>query len=359
VFAISARAAHLDVDYVELVERSSFDRCLWPQLRRVVRERKADIVHAHEYKTDLLALMLARTDGTIPFATSHGWTGSTLRERYLYYPLDKRLLRAFPLTIAVSGEIRSELVRAGVPADRVRVVLNGIDHRAFRRNRSREPSVRRDLGLSPDDVVIGAIGRLEPQKRFDLLIRACAVLRERWPGIRLLIAGDGSLREVLRGLAGRLLPSGSCRLLGHYEDIVMLHHAMDVFVQSSDYEGTSNAVLEAMALESSIVATAVGGTAEIVEDRVHALLVPPRDVGALVRAIEQTLLDRAAAAARALRARRTVETSLSFDTRMATVEDIYCKLINRSPRRAEGHPGEESARREIAPSPARQPAHEE
>ena len=106
-----------------------------------------------------------------------------------YYPLDKQVLRAFPVTIAVSSEIRSELIRRGADEDRVRVVLNGIDHRAFRRDRTIARRVRTDLTLLPDDIVIGSIGRLEPQKRFDLLIEAVASLRARWPRLKLLIAG--------------------------------------------------------------------------------------------------------------------------------------------------------------------------
>src|SRR5947207_194338 len=85
---------------------------------------------------------------TSPLATSHGWSGHSRRELFVYYPVDKRLLRSFPITIAVSGQIRSELIASGVAADRVRVVLNAIDHRAFRRDRFREARARRDLALS-------------------------------------------------------------------------------------------------------------------------------------------------------------------------------------------------------------------
>ena len=100
-FGISARARQAGVDYVEVIERGSFDRGVWPQLQRVARNRGIDIVHAHDYKTDFLALLMARSLGTIPMSTAHGWTGHSPRERWLYYPLDKQMLRAFPLTVAV------------------------------------------------------------------------------------------------------------------------------------------------------------------------------------------------------------------------------------------------------------------
>lgn len=330
VFGIGARARRLGIDYVEVVERSSVDLSIWPALRALVRHRAIDIVHAHEYKTNLLALWLARTEGVIPLATSHGWSGHSRRERFLYYPIDKQLLRAFPVTIAVSGQIRSELLRVGVRSDRVHVILNGVDHREFRRDRSRESSVRRDLDLSDDEVVIGAIGSLEACKRFDLLIRACAALRRRWRTLKLLVAGDGSLAEDLRALAARLLP-GACHFLGHHQDVIALHHAFDVFVLSSDHEGTPNVLLEAMALETPVVTTAAG--AEIIEDGVHGLVVPVGNENALSHAIEQTLVDREQTAVRVARARQRAESSLSFDARMAAVENVYRELISRYPRR--------------------------
>jgi glycosyltransferase involved in cell wall biosynthesis len=328
-FDIGARARQAGMDYVELVEHGSFDRRIWAQLRRVVSDRAIDIVHAHDYKTDLLALLLARSQGTIPLSTAHGWTGHSTRERWLYYPLDKQMLRAFPMTIAVSSQIKSELVRHRVAPDRVRVVLNGIDYRAFRRDRRLEASARASLGVSPGDIVVGAIGRLEPQKRFDVLIDACASVKQRFPTLRLFIAGAGSQEEELRALAARRLPGGGCDMLGHRADVATLHHAFNLYVQSSDYEGTPNSVLEAMALETPLVATAAGGTAEIAEHEVHGLVVPCASVSALAAAIERALLERDATADRVVRARRRVETTLSFDQRLAVVESIYGELAAR------------------------------
>lgn len=333
-FRIADRAARLGVDYVEIVERHSLDAGIWPRLRALVRERRIDIVHAHEYKTDLLALLLARAERIVPLATVHGWTGSSRRERF-YYAVDKRLLALYPRLIAVSTEIRRVLIRAGARPGRVQTILNGIDHRAFRRDPARVPAARAACGLEPGEVAIGALGRLERQKRFDLLLRAFASLRASRPALRLLIAGDGSLRGALEAEAVRLGLGGSCRFLGHRDDVAAIHHALDLFVQSSDYEGTPNAVLEAMALGTPVVATGAGGTAELALDGVHALVVPPGDAAALARAIAVALDDPLAAARRAEAARARVERELSFDARMNAVEAIYEELAGARRRRPE------------------------
>jgi glycosyltransferase involved in cell wall biosynthesis len=326
VFGIDRRATTAGVDYVEVRERHSLDPAIWRPLRELVRTRGIDVVHAHEYKTDLLAWLLSRSTGAAALATAHGWTGHSRRERLMYYPADKRVLGRFPLVVAVSNEVKTDLVANGCRPERVRVLLNGIDHRAFRRDQTRLADARRRFGVANGQLAIGAVGRLEPQKRFDLLIAAFAKVRETHPTAQLLIAGDGSLKQTLQmDIEARQLGS-CCRLLGHVDDVPLLHHAVDLFVQASTYEGTPNAVLEAMALETPLVATDVGGTAELVTHDREGLIVPPGNVEALVSAIQSVLSGPGAAASRAGAARRRVETDLSFECRLRALESIYREL---------------------------------
>ncbi|MGC4081722.1 MAG: glycosyltransferase [Vicinamibacterales bacterium] len=260
-------------------------------------------------------------------ATVHGWTGHSSRERWFYYPADKKVLSWMPRLVAVSSDIRNELVRWGARPERVTTILNGIDHRRFARDSTRTPAIRAALGITPDEFVVGAVGRAEPQKRFDLLIDACAQLRRSHPRLRLMIVGDGSLREALVSQVARLGLQDAVMLLGHRTDIANLHHAMDLFVQASDYEGTPNAVLEAMALETPLVATDVGGTAEVARSGIDAVIVPPGSDAVLVHAIQDAIGDVDGLRARARSARHRVETVLSFDARMDALERIYTELF--------------------------------
>jgi glycosyltransferase involved in cell wall biosynthesis len=330
-FTIDRRAAELGIDYVEVLERHSLDPAPLPALVRLVRARGIDLVHGHEYKTNLLAWLLAKWTGVTPMSTVHGWFGSgTMRER-AYYAADKRLLRGFPRLVAVSDPLRRELIAAGCAGDRITVIPNGIDDRRFVRQPDRRPVVRRELGLTDDDIVIGAVGRLEHQKRFDLLMDAVAALRGRWPRLRLLIAGDGGLAATLEAHRRRLSLEPHCTLLGHRSDIVALHHAFDLFVQASDEEGSPNVVLEAMALETPVVATAAGGTADLIDNGIHGLIVPAGDARALMAAIERALGHPDDARAWAVAARRRVQDEFSFARRMARVEQIYDELARLRP----------------------------
>ena len=327
VFSIDERAVQAGVDYVEIPERHSFDPTVWPQLRRLIEARQIDLVHAHDYKTDILALLLAKATGVAALSTVHGWTGHSTRERLCYYPVDKKVLSRFSRLIAVSSEIGRELTRYGAEPSRITTVLNGIDPRQFRRDPSRVPAARAALGLVADDIAIGAVGRLEPQKRFDLLLEAFAVVHARRPNTRLFIVGDGSQRNWLSQQIQALRLTESCTLVGHASDVRPSHHAFDLFVQSSEYEGTPNAVLEAMALETPIVATDAGGTAELVQDGVHGRILPIGRVDRLIHAMQEALADSNAARKMADRARLRVEGELSFESRVRRVEGIYAEML--------------------------------
>ena len=327
VFGIGPRAQDIGLDYVEIRERHSFDFSAWRQLLRLVVDRQIDIVHGHEYKTDAMALWIGRRSRATPLATAHGWTGQSARERRIYYPIDKRLLARFPRVIAVSSEIREQLVRRGARPDRVSLLLNGIDPDAFRRQADQRERVRRDLGFTPEDVVIGAVGRLERQKRFDLLFETVAPMVKTRPNLRVAVVGDGSLRQDLTSLAARLGLADRVAFLGHRSDIADLHQGFDLFVQASEYEGTPNSVLEGMAMETPIVATDVGGTKELAWPDVHGLIVPPHDVPALRAAMEAALDEPDATAVRAAAARRRIESDLSFNARTRRLEAIYEDLV--------------------------------
>jgi glycosyltransferase involved in cell wall biosynthesis len=329
VFGIGDRAGQLPIDYVEVRERHSFDPGVFRQLRQLVRERAIDIVHAHDYKTDLLAWLLSWYEPVAPLATVHGWTGNSARERLVYYPADKRVLARFPDLVAVSSDIRDELIRHGARRERIVTILNGIDPRQFKRQDGAMHDIRREFGIPPDAFVIGSVGRLEKQKRFDLLLNAVAALRADHPNVHLIVAGDGSLRSALQAQVEALGLNDCCHLLGHRTDIAALHHAMDLFVQSSDYEGTPNAVLEAMALETPVIATNAGGTAELVRHGIDGVILPVGDLQRLTAAIVAALCQPDAPRAHATSARGRVEETLSFGARQARLEDIYRQISDR------------------------------
>jgi len=236
--------------------------------------------------------------------------------------------------IAVSEPIRQELIRCGCPPHCVRRVSNGIDPDYFRRRPGIREAVRSSLGVPAGAVVLGAVGRLEKEKRFDLLLETAARVE---PPLRPLVVlvGEGSCREALTRQAAALGMADRLRLLGQRDDVREFHQAFDVYVQTSDTEGVPNAVLEAMALETPVVATDVGGTGELLGGGDCGLLAPRGDATALAAAVSRVLSDAVETDRRVKLSRARVESELSFRARMQAVEAIYEELMAYRPARAQ------------------------
>jgi glycosyltransferase involved in cell wall biosynthesis len=322
-FQIGTNARQLGLDYVELCERHSLDVRIWPQLVDLIRDRRIDIVHAHDYKTDFLALLLARYTRIVPIATVHGWIWNTRRER-IYNRLDLEVLRRFPAVITVSGAIRRQVIAGGSAPDRVHHIVNGVDHRIYRQTAGTRDRIRGEFRIPADAPLIGAVGRLSREKRFDLLLTAAARLS---PDVHVLIVGDGPERVALQTSTSSLGMSERVRFAGARRDVPDLLQALDLYVQSSDTEGIPNAVLEAMSTSVAVVATDVGGTSELIANGIHGLLVLPDRRDLLENAIQQALTDGVLRARMAAAARQRVEQELSFEARMAKVESLYCGLV--------------------------------
>jgi len=326
-FDLPERAARFGAKVIGVAQRWPGDPRVFRLLKEVAQAGKFDVIHSHDYKATYYALKLGRLCNLPVAATAHGWTGDLLRERRFYYPLDKRLLRKCQAVIAVSSEIRKELVRCQVPAGKLRVILNGVDAYEYQRNEVIRLDVRRELSIGDEEIVIGAVGRVEKQKRFDLLIDAFAQLAPQRKSLRVLVAGAGTLLDLLRDRVHRRRLENRCQLLGHRSDMHRLYQAFDLYVQSSEYEGTPTVVVEAMAMRIPIVATDVGGTTELVYPDEHALVVPPHDVNALAKAIEATLDDPEATNRRVARSRQRTECELSIDHRTEQLMEAYRHVI--------------------------------
>lgn len=297
--------------------RMSFGAML-QRLRALLAAHPRAIVHSHGYKPDLLLGVLRAPARLACVSTCHSWYSETIKLKGLEIA-DKLVLRSFDHVIAVSPEIRGELLRT-VPERRVTLINNGISKPPV------DPQARRQLrtefNLPEDSRVIVQIGRLAASKRNDLLIAALPQLSHS-PHTYVLLAGDGELRDALsadvarRGLGARVI------FCGYRSDSPRLLAAADALVLSSDKEGLPIVILEAMASRCPIVATRVGAIAETLRDGVDAWLVPPGDAAALSRAIDAVLEDRARARLRAESAYRRFETQYSREVMGRHYLEIY------------------------------------
>jgi glycosyltransferase involved in cell wall biosynthesis len=216
----------------------------------------------------------------------------------------------------------------------VRIVRNGVDATRFKPLLDRD-GVREQHGYGPTDLVFGAVSRLTPVKDHPALLEAFDTVSKRHPQSRLLVVGDGLERPLIeeqvrqRGLADRV------RLVGHRDDVPPWLGIMDVLVHPSLMEGMSNAVLEAMAAALPVVATAVGGTPEIVQHGVTGLLVPPATPQALAGAMMSYVENDRARLAHGAAGRERAEKDFPLTNTVAGYVGVYRDALARRGRAIE------------------------
>jgi len=313
--------------------RPAADLIALAALTRHLRRLRPDLVHTHTAKAGTVGRVAALLAG-VPVRV-HTFHGHVLTGYFgpaataLFRRIEAALARRSTLLVAVSPRQRDELIALGVAEpERITVIPVGLDLAPFLNAASHAGRLRAELGLSPEIPLVGVVARLVPIKGVDLFLRAAALLRQRVPGVRFVIAGDGPEREALEGQVTALGLDGVLRFLGWRHDLPALYADLDLVVLSSRNEGTPVCLLEAMAAGVPVVATAVGGVEDLVQDRMTGRLTLPGDAGALASAIAEVLADRRAAQAYAEAARAAVFPKHDTKTLIAGIRAWYTRLLD-------------------------------
>lgn len=321
--ALADEVVAAGVTLVELRRRSRLAVSAWRPLVDLLRYERVDVLHAHQFGSNVWGSVLARLTGVpVRIAHEHNWSfeGEPLRK-----VLDRELVaRCADVFLTVSTEARRRIVEVeGIEPGIVRVIPNGIPPLPAASGRD----VRAELGLSPETPVIGTVSVLRPEKALHVLISAAELLGAEFPGLAVVIAGAGPDTERLRRLVKDRQLEATVKLLGRRDDVPDLLEAFDVAVSCSDFEGSPLAVLEYMAAAKPVVATRVGGIPELIQDRVHGLLVERRDPPGLARAVTALLRDRRLGARLGARARERQRREFDIAVQIRRIEDLYESLF--------------------------------
>src|ERR1700678_1992401 len=328
--AIVSAAKAAGVDAVALPCRGWLDWNAIQGLKSLVEDENIEILHCHEPKSRLYGAIVSRMTGIPVVATHHLWTGQNLRTR-LVELIDAVVLHACDKVIAVSTSVAESMRRAHVSSRRIEVIPNGIDLSSFR-DELQTDELRASLGIPAGLPVIGAVGRLDMQKAHERLIEAAKEITDAGQDAVYIIAGEGVERPRLESLVRDLGLSGKVLLPGYQSDIRRYLAMMDVFVLPSRREGTPMALLEAMAMSKPVVATAVGGVPDVLNDGIDGIMLPENGVG-LSDALSKLLRDPAFALQIARAGRRRVENEFSSVRMARRYEELYrrCLILRDQP----------------------------
>jgi len=303
----------------ELGKREGQDFRTYRRLYRLLRQLRPTIVHTRTWAT-LDCQYYAFLAG-IPCRVHGEHSQHTEKESLLHWIMRKGAQRLIQEYIAVNEDLTTWLVSdAKVERKRVSTLYNGVDTKRF------APAAKKRSG----EFVIGYVGRMEPVKdplnlvsAFIRLIHDVPAYRNR---VRLMFVGDGSLRHRISDVLGSAGLSGIVEFAGERNDIEALYGEMDLLVVPSRSEGTCNAILEAMASGLPVVATRVGGNAELVEDEKTGMLVPISDPAALARAI-RTYIEGVACKSHGGAARLRAEERFSMDRMVQGYLSVYDRVL--------------------------------
>lgn len=291
------------------------------ELRQAIEQGGYDVVHAHGLRAGIDAASAGRRKGVPTIVTVHNLIHPEVAGRLkavLYRPAERAVVKLADKILAVSRDIARHLEASAsdTAAMKIEVMHLGVAPVGAVTRPAHE--VRAEIGIPSDARVVVTASRLAPQKALDVMLEAVTRL-----DCHLVVLGTGPLEEELRGLAGDLGISGRVHFLGFRTDATDLIAAADVFCLSSVWEGVPLAALEAVQLGTAVVATDVGGTGELIRDRVSGRLVPPRDPVALATALDQVLIDPDARRAYAVAARETFEAEFDRSKMLARLSELY------------------------------------
>lgn len=320
--ASQVEAERRGIDVRAIPFRHEWSPPSYRSLCNALREIRPDIVHLHTGRADWLGGLATWKLG-LPAITTRRMDRPikrNLRTRIVYGACVER-------AIAISHSVGRQLVAAGVPEAMTRVVHSAVDSNALHPVRGRD-ATRAEFGVAPDTVCLLAVAALVPRKGIDVLLGALARLRDTGFKPVLWIAGEGPERGRLTRLAKRAQISDRVLFLGQRDDAADLLVASDIFVLPSRQEGLGVAALEAMALGRPVVASRVGGLAEVVDDGRSGLLVPPGDPEALGDAIARLLESAEFRTRLGAEGPRRVREDFSPDRMVSAYQKLYCDVID-------------------------------
>jgi sugar transferase (PEP-CTERM/EpsH1 system associated) len=321
------------IPVIELEQTNGHDPRIHLRVLRTLRALGADIIHTRNLPTleFQLAAALAGVRGRIH--GEHGRDVYDLDGKNFKYNLLRKALRPFVgRYIAVSRDLEDWLLATvGVKRERITQIYNGVNTEKFKPRGSRRDFPGPGGWLKPDSVVVGTVGRMEAVKdqitlvrAFIHLVQSSSIARER---ARLIIVGDGSLRQPAVELLRNAGLQDAAWLPGERTDVAVLMRAMDLFVLPSLREGISNTILEAMATGLPIVATNVGGNPELVDPNVTGYLVPHSDPIQMANAIQRYIDDPSIAARQGKAGLEKAQTRFSMEAMVNGYLGVYDSVL--------------------------------
>jgi glycosyltransferase involved in cell wall biosynthesis len=321
-----------DAEVISLDRKGKYDLLCLIKVLAILRRMKVDVVQPFLTPATLFGLLpalLCRTP--VKIVTERAGPGArNARRGYRFYLKAEDFLTRFAdWSVANSQAGMEYLIQRGINPSRITVIYNGVDLSRLIPNNQSAEQIRQRLALPTGGKVVGMMARLFPVKNHAAFLQAAVLIKQAVPDTRFALVGDGPLRSHLEEMTQKLGLTSEVIFFGEQQDVGTYLSAFDIAVLTSDTEGCSNSLLEAMALRRSVVATDVGGNREVVRHGETGFLVPRENPEALAEAIIALLRDPDAAVAMGQRAKEWVITQFSLEGMVQAYQSLWEETLRR------------------------------
>ncbi len=297
------------------------------EFRDKLDEHEVDVLCCHGYKANLLGRPAAQKLGIPVVAVSRGYTAATWKVR-LYEAADRFCLRYMDRVVCVSTAQAEKVIAAGAPGENVRVIRNAIFTDRFGEPDEPGRAFLQSHFTNPRSHLIGAAGRFSPEKGFRHLVEAAAQVVKTYANAGFLLFGDGVLRDALTNEIKNYHLENNFVLADFRNDLDRWLPNFDLFALPSYTEGLPNVVLEAFAARVPVVATAVGGTPEVIQDGQNGYLVPPADSTSMAERITRLLDDERLRETMGMSGYFRVRDRFTFDAQARQYGKLFHELVD-------------------------------
>jgi glycosyltransferase involved in cell wall biosynthesis len=321
------RAERLGISTRALHTANPFNPKVVIDLVHILKVESCDLLVTHGYKANIIGRLATWLLRLPQVSISRGWTAENLKVQ-LYENLDRIALRFMEHVVAVSEGQLKKLLVSGLNSKKVSAIHNAVEL-GLENIVEKNSTLRTELNIDKDTLLVVGAGRMSPEKNFRGFIEAAHIVLEREPRVIFVIFGEGVLHDELArqvqvlGLESRIL------LPGFRRNLASLLSEADIFFQSSFTEGLPNVLLEAFAAKLPVVATDVGGTAEVVKEGRSGFLVPPEDKGFMAERILQLLKDPQMRTRMGKVGYEFVRDELNFSRQTALYRKLYREILRR------------------------------
>lgn len=328
---ISQEALKLNIP-THIIGQSKTDLGIGRGLAALIDREGYQVLDTQNIQSKFWGSIAAQQKNIALVSTINSWYanehGKVSLKGKIYTTLELATNSNLDLYITVSENDRQSLLRSNIPNEKIELIYNAVN--ANSQNLPNNTDLRRQYSIPQNSIICIAVGRLVAIKGFDILIQTAHLLGKQLKNVHFLIVGDGQCKAELADQVNALGVNKSVTFAGYqdHETVLSFVKSSDIFIMPSRYEGTPIALLEAASLGIPVIASNVGGIPELVQDQVHALLVPPDDPQSLAQAVKRIINDKKLAETLSANAVERIKEKFNIDRQLELTWSAYQKALS-------------------------------